>query len=400
MDPNLHPGQRIRLYRERAGMSRTILGELVGRTGDWVKKVENGRLLPPRLPMLLRLAEVLHVDDLADLTGGPRLPMASFSRATHESLRDVADALTDYPISVPDPTPAAELTTRVRQAWDLWHGTRTHRTAVAVVLPGLIHDAQVAARRLDGNDRRDALRALAQVYHLAQLYLSYQPTPELLFLTGDRAMTAAQDADDPYAIAAAAWYMNHIFRDAGDREAARVDLATRAAGLLRPDRGGEDLARWGLLQLAVALSHAKSGREGEAWRYWDQAERAATALGRGYAHPWLIFGRGMVNAYAITIHADLTHGWRAVQQAKRVDFSTMPSLTRRSFHLAEVARAEYLRGEHAGAVHLLQQACTESPDTTRFSLFARGAVLELTKRNDAKVGPQVQTLAERLGIAV
>ena len=45
--------------------------------------------------------------------------------------------------------------------------------------------------------------------------------------------------------------------------------------MLRPDSGGEDLARWGLLQLAVALSYARTGRAGDAWRHHDEADRAA-----------------------------------------------------------------------------------------------------------------------------
>ena len=40
-------GQRIRHHRERAGMSRPVLGGLVGRSAEWVKAVESGRLLAP-----------------------------------------------------------------------------------------------------------------------------------------------------------------------------------------------------------------------------------------------------------------------------------------------------------------------------------------------------------------
>lgn len=44
-----------------------MLGGLVGRSGEWVKAVETDRLLTPRIPLLLRLAEVLKVDNLAQL---------------------------------------------------------------------------------------------------------------------------------------------------------------------------------------------------------------------------------------------------------------------------------------------------------------------------------------------
>jgi hypothetical protein len=41
--------------------------------------------------------------------------------------------------------------------------------------------------------------------------------------------------------------------------------------LLRPEDSLEDRALWGLLQLAVALPYAKTGHDGNAWNYWDQA---------------------------------------------------------------------------------------------------------------------------------
>lgn len=285
-------GQRIRHYREWAGMSRPVLGGLVGRSAEWVKAVEAGRLLAPRLPLLIRLAEVLEVADLADLTGEQRLSAATSTKAGHESLPAVSAALADYAVATGDglPPPVAELDGQVRQAWTLWHGSRRQRTAVAVVLPDLITTARTAVRRLDGPQRRRAAAALAQVYHLAQLFLSFQPVPGLVLLCGDRAMNAAQDADDPLAMAAGAWYLNHVYRDAGQQHEARIALAMQTATMLRPAEGGEELARWGLLHLAMALSYAKTGRDGDAWRHHDEAARAARSLPPGYSHGWLIFG--------------------------------------------------------------------------------------------------------------
>lgn len=394
-------GQRIRHYRERAGMSRPVLGGLVGRGAEWVKAVESGRLLPPRLPLLIRLAEVLDVADLADLTGEQRLSASSYTKAGHESLPAVSAALADYAVLGGDSPPpsVAELDAQVRQAWTLWHGARRQRTAVAVVLPALITSARTAVRRLDGPDRRRAAAALAQVYHQAQLFLSFQPVPSLVLLAGDRAMNAAQDADDPHAMAAGAWYMNHVYRDAGQQHEARIALATQTATMLRPGEGGEDLARWGLLQLAVALSYAKAGRAGDAWRHWDEANRAARTLGPGYTHPWLIFGQGMVEAYAITMYADLMRPADAVAAADRLDLSSVPSATRRSFHMAETARAYSLRREPVATVHMLRRAYDESPDTARFSLFARSVLGELRESGGTTIRGEAAVLAEAIGLA-
>jgi hypothetical protein len=90
-----------------------------------------------------------------------------------------------------------------------------------------------------------------------------------------------------------------------------VQLALDTATLLRPEDNTEDRALWGLLELAVALSYAKLGQDGNAWHYWDQAHAAARALTDGYVHPYLLFGIGMVEAYAITMHTDLMRGREA-----------------------------------------------------------------------------------------
>jgi transcriptional regulator with XRE-family HTH domain len=391
--------QRLRHFRDRAGMTRAVLGGLVGRSESWVKSVESGRFLMPRLPVLIQLAEVLSIEP-AELVGEKGIPTSAYGKATHPALPKITEALTSYPVDTRDlvPLSAADLTARVAQAWQLWHGAARQRTAVAVVLPDLLRQGRVAARLHDGKERRACLVSLAQVYHICQLYLSFQPAPEMLMLTGDRAMTAALDADDPNAIAGAAWYMNHIFRDAGERDEARIDLATRTCQMLSPDKGGEDLARWGLLQLAIALSHAKSGHEGDALRHWDEASRAACALGSNYSHPWLIFGPGMVDAYAVTIQADLAHSGQATRIADTLNLGSMPSATRRSFHYAEAARAYFGRREHVATVHLLNKAWNESPDTTHFSLFARSAVVELSEHGPSAIRDDAAQLRQRLGL--
>jgi hypothetical protein len=62
-----------------------------------------------------------------------------------------------------------------------------------------------------------------------QLFLSFQPTRELVILSADRAFIVAQEADHPQAMAVAAWYVNHVFREARQQHEARIQLALDAA---------------------------------------------------------------------------------------------------------------------------------------------------------------------------
>ncbi|MFE6779982.1 multiprotein-bridging factor 1 family protein [Streptomyces sp. NPDC057702] len=391
-------GQRVREARENTGRTRPVVGGLVGRSPEWVKAIETGRLGIPRLPLLLRLADVLDVE-MADLTGDERLATSSYTKGAHRSLPLVRAALTRYHLApTTEPEAVSVLRARVRRAWATWHAAGEHRTAVAEILPALLTDLQKAARAYDGTDRRRVLVALTEALHLAQLFLAFQPAPELVMLASDRAMTVAQDADSPRAMASAAWYMGHTFRGTGDRHEARVDLAMQAAGLLRGGTDPEDVARKGLLQLAVALSYAKLGRRGDAERHWDRAGEAAKRLGDGYAHPYLIFGRGMVDAYAITLYADLPHGREAVRAAEAVDLGPVPSATRRSFHMIETARAYSLQREPVATVHMLKRAYHESPETARFNAFTRSAVTDLAETGPALIREEARSLRLKLGL--
>ncbi|MDK9497459.1 helix-turn-helix transcriptional regulator [Streptomyces katrae] len=398
-DANTTFAQRVRLARDRAGLTRPVAAGLVGRSAEWVKGVETGAIGMPRLPMLIRLATIYECD-LGDLTGDERISAATYTKATHTDLPSIKRALTTYRLTPADgePESAEVLHARVRSAWKLWHGSGGHRSRVAALLPDLLADTQHSARVLDGVERRRALVAQAQAYHLTQLFLAFQPEPELIMLTGDRSMAAAQDADSPRAMAGAAWYMNHVYRDASEAADARVELAEQAASLLRQE-DPEDLARWGLLQLAVALSFAKIGKAGLAWRYWDLAQDASRRLGNEYAHPWLIFGKGLVDAYALTIHLDLVQPGKAVEAAASLDLSAVPSATRRSFHMIEAARAYGMQDEGVAAVALLQKAHKTSPETVRFNMHTRMVLPELAKAGPRMVREDARELALALSIS-
>lgn len=371
-------GQRLRARRERAGKSRAVLGGLVGRSAEWVKALESGRLLTPRLPMLLRLADVLGIDDLADLTGEQSLPVASVSKAGHDATPAVAEAMR-RPASRPDSPPSLDvLSGQVDRGWQLWHCSDHERSAVSAVLPGLLDLSRSAARSHEGMQQRRARVEVARVYHLVQLFLAFQPAAELVWLAADRATAVAQDADDPAAIAAAAWYYAHVHRSAGQLDAAE-HVAMEALRLLDPS-DNQHRPLWGKLSLALALTHAKAGREGEAWRAWDDAGRAAAAMGEGYVHPWLLFGRAELDACAVTMETDLFQPGRAVRRANRFDPEQLPSRTRRAAWLIESARAHQLRGDHAGTMHLLMWALRQSTETVKHNAFARTTSLEMMQR--------------------
>src|SRR6266516_3160831 len=122
-------GERIQILRERRGLSRPVLAGLVGMSASWLKGIERGTRLPPRLPLLVKLAEALAVGDVAVLAG----------------------------------------------------------TDMGRILPRLVTDARIAARAAEGQDRRAASAVLADVYALVQHEVVWASEAELTWTAADRA---------------------------------------------------------------------------------------------------------------------------------------------------------------------------------------------------------------------
>src|SRR6476661_2184849 len=72
MTETLSIGERVAWYRRRRGMSQEVLAGLVGRTADWLGKVENNRADLDRLSVIKALADALDVQ-LGDLLAEPSL---------------------------------------------------------------------------------------------------------------------------------------------------------------------------------------------------------------------------------------------------------------------------------------------------------------------------------------
>ncbi|CRK59474.1 Putative transcriptional regulator [Alloactinosynnema sp. L-07] len=403
-DHGLPVGQRIKHARERAGMTRSVLAGLVGKSAEWIKAVESGRLQMPRLPMLLRLAQALGIDDLATLTGnGLAVPVAMYAGEQHRALAEVRAALTDYHITPSAGAPNIDhLAARLAGAWKVRHASPDHRTQLGSILPSLIRDSQRAVRTTRGDERRNARRVLAGVYQLADFFVAYQPAPELLWMVADRALTEGQEADDPYVAAGGAWAMVQALRDAGRWEEA-VDLATDAMVRLQP-RLDSAPADWrgmcGALEAEIAYVHARRGRAGDAWAHLENADAIARRLGDGYRHVQSSFSNAVMAAHATTVGVELRRPGDALQAANRVDPDQIASVPRRARHLIEIARAHYQRGERPAVWALLNASNRTAPETIRFNGWAREMLLDLVHTPPAGMREDVRSLAAAVGLKV
>ncbi|HLL68829.1 MAG TPA: helix-turn-helix domain-containing protein [Micromonosporaceae bacterium] len=397
--PDLTVGERIKFYRQRAGKSRPVVAGLIGRSTEWVKAVETGRLLPPRLPMLNLLAAAVNVT-VGDLIDEHDAPGEALAGPGHASLAAVRDALDRFPQADGPPEPVGHLRSRLRAAWRARHGSPNHRTVLAGLLPDLIRDAQVLVRQHQGDERRQGLALLTEVHVLAQMYLAYQlPAANLLWRSADRAMLAAQESEDPRAIAGATWAHAQAHRDSGAWDAAMaINLDGLAFVEARLDGADDELlSLYGALLFEAGFTAARTGHSGEAWRYWDDANRVAARLSTGHYQPWTSFSQAIMGAHAVTIAVELRQPTEALRQARRTDPAAIPSRPRRARHLIEVARAHHGRRQAAAALGVLNEAHTAAPETIRYNAYARAITTELLA-NAPDVRPQAREMAGLLGI--
>jgi transcriptional regulator with XRE-family HTH domain len=72
MTDDMTIGQRVAFYRRRRGLSQEVLAGLVGKTAEWLRKVETNRAELDRLSVIRAVAKTLDVS-LGDLIGEPGL---------------------------------------------------------------------------------------------------------------------------------------------------------------------------------------------------------------------------------------------------------------------------------------------------------------------------------------
>lgn len=399
-------GVRIAAARRRRGQTQKATAQLVGKSEDWLRRIENGER-GISLRDLAQLAEILRVQDFGTLVG-TTAPASLFVRPDHPALGEVRAALAG--VAGPAPTgPAEQLLTGLRAdvaaAWRLRSTSGKDRTDLAAVLPRLLAAAPAAVRAAEDPDGRRAARHLAaQVYHLAQLYLCYQQdAPELLWVAVDRGMHAALDADDPLAVARGAWYAAYLYRDTGHVDQAhqvvddaRLVLDAEPAELQESPAGQRARSH---LALAGAMNHGREGARADALRWWDIAEaadRKATASGAPLS-PHALFGQDPGDV-ALALDVELGRATAAARRAEATDAEAVESVPRRTRLLLEVARAQMLRREHTAAVAVLRDAYATGPEAVVYSLHGRAMVQELRRTAGPMLRGQVGRLADAMGI--
>ena len=401
LPPTLTTGQRIQALRVRRGMSRPVLASLVGRSPGWLKAIEGDRLHPPRLPMLVKLATAMHVEDLAELTGSVSMPMEQFSASEHPALSVVRRAVDSAPLGLPDgPPPNLEyIAAALAAGWQARDTRGDHRTALGELLPSLITHASIAASHPDVADPRRAQILYASALNLVQMYSAYQGDGHLVWRVAERSLATARAAGDEAAIGQACWFLVQAFRESGQWESAET-LTEDSLRLLDPVRNNspELLSAWSSMAFHSAITHARAGDKGIAWGWHDRGAKAALQLPPSWWSSPTSASRSAVAIHGVTVAVELHQPGAALDWSRKINDELIPARPRRARHLIEVARAHAQIGEHDQVADLVTAAVAAAPETPRWNRETAELVNGLLD-GPASVRPAGRRLAAAVGIA-
>jgi transcriptional regulator with XRE-family HTH domain len=376
----------------------------VGRTEDWLSKIERGEREIRRLDVLADVARALRVT-LGDLLGEPVLLE---HEEEHDDVPAIRDALmaprrlsrtlfsSSMPLEYINPGPVARL---AEGAWSSYQrGDLGH---VVEALPGLIKTIQQmeAASTDNAAYRRSCAAVSARVHHLAATTLSKIGEVDLAWIAAERAMQAADDADDPLVLASAARSGTHALLAVGRFEDA-LELGEVAVRWLRPRMGAGDpaaLSLYGMLYLRTAVAAARRQDRSTVYGLLAQAGRAAAQLGVDANYWQTGFGPSNVELHRISAALDLGDVVQVIDSAERVNVEHLP-VERQVTHLIDLARALSLVARDDEALQTLLTAEQKSPGLVRHSVVVREVVRSMSRRaptSGGKKSSPLLALAER-----
>lgn len=394
----LTTGERIAHYRVRRGLTQSVLANLVGRSEDWLSKIERGEREIHRVDVLVELAHALRVT-LGDLIGQPAL--AEDDRrdddvpAVREALmspRLLSRTLFRHAASAPPNLEAAKRLATF--AWDDYQAGRLGRVTAA--LPGLIVTAQALEDTADAaGESRELFAVSARIHHLATTTLMKFGETDLAWIAAERALRAADASGDPLVLGSAARAGTHALLGLG-RYAEAIELGTTAVEWMRTQIEASDdiaLSLGGMLQLRLAVAAARRADRAASSQFLEQATDAARRVGRD-ANLWHTgFGPTNVVLHRMAVALDLGDIAFLIDRGPRVQVDHMPAERAASFQV-DLARGLSLAARDNDALETLLSAERVSPGIVRHSPLAREAVREMHRRDRGRTDA-LSGLAER-----
>ena len=276
-------GRKIAAERRRRGLSQPELARMIDRSVAWVSQVERGVRKVDRMSVLETLAAALEVP-LAELAAeAPVVAAATEEPPGVAGLRLVLSGVHSLRAMLNGRhSPAlSTLRTKARKAWELTHAGQY--TDLTDLLGSLVPDLETAVRALPEAQRPEVLELMAETYQACSAALAKLGEPEAAWIAADRAMAAAERADNPMLVAAGAFRLVFVFLAARHYDQAEETARTAADALrqLADDGDPQAMSLRGGLTLQRAVIAARVNDPDAAYGHLERASQIAAAAWRG-----------------------------------------------------------------------------------------------------------------------
>ncbi|MFD2398514.1 multiprotein-bridging factor 1 family protein [Prauserella oleivorans] len=406
--------QELAARREAMGFTQESLAQKLGVEASTVGRWERGTLTPqpwrrPRIASELKLS-LAELDALLNpSTSGAAPADATISR--RDVMRDtalltgtvlahrwlpagtVAEASSDGAALQGLPSTTAAVT----RLHETYQAARYAEVAGAL---STVADAITALMSTSqGQERRQALILRCSAAVVEAKLATKTGDGAAARVAAERAKAAADDADDPFGQAAAAYQMTCALLKL-DQAAVAEELAVGAAASMT----GDDPRRisWaGALTLIAAIIAARRNDLATARGRLDTAQRLADRLGRDTNIGYTAFGPTNVTIHRMSAAVALDDPYQLLATSERLDLMRMPTGLRgrrAQFHL-DSAWAHTQIDEDALAVLHLLETDRIAPEIVYTSRTAHNLIRDLMARERRRDVPGLRELAIRTGVA-
>jgi transcriptional regulator with XRE-family HTH domain len=266
-------------------------------------------------------------------------------------------------------------------------------------LSGLIATAAATHRHADGPDEHTAGALLADVYITASHFMIKLNDDQLAWATADRAVRAAEAAGDPLVLADARRAVATVLRRTGRPGTAR-ELLLVAAKQIEPGghATGEELSMFGTLLQVAAYTAAVDGNRHAAREYITEAQAAADRLGHDANHHFTAFGPTNVTLYKVSIAQVLGDNGTAIEHARALDPTAIPTTERRGRYWIDVARSYHQWGKPNACYKALRTAERAAPAEVRYRPPVHRMTEYLLRVDSRNALPGLRAFAARVGV--
>ncbi|MGW2783306.1 helix-turn-helix domain-containing protein [Streptomyces populi] len=398
-------GKQVARLRSQRGLTQAELAAAIGRTASWMSQVERGIQPVVRLDVLQLLADGLGVSVHVLQPTAPTEPPAPPPAVEQANDLDAARLLiSGHPAlgvllgdSTEEEPPSLDaLKSEVDEVWKFTHAAQFAELSAALEV--LVPRLERASRRARGKDRAAVSELLGRMYQALAAAFVRQDEADAAWVAADRAIRAAEQSEQPFAVCAGIFRLAHAFLRAKRLDqaehAAATAVATLQAHITDGEASQEALSVLGALHLVLGQVHARAGRRAEARSEIANARSIGERLGEDRNDFNLEFGPTNVELWAIAIALDLGDAGEALDIGHSLDVSGL-SAERRSRFLTDMGRAHTQRRHIGEATDCLLRAEELAPESVRTHIAVRECIRELVLIAGRSAPAELLELAER-----